>query len=89
MDAKQFFEDNKVRLAVAASPVVALAPALAFAEEGSGSTSSIQTGVTNMATTIVNDGVSMINGLLPVVAPLIGAVVLAFLGVKLVRRFAR
>lgn len=88
MDAKQFFEDNKVRLAVAASPVVALAPALAFAEEGSG-TSTIQTGVTNMATTVANDGVAMINAILPVVAPLIAAVLVAALGLKLVRRFAR
>lgn len=89
MDVKQFVEDNKGKLAVASMPVVALAaPAFAIAEEGSG-TSTIQTGVTNMATTVANDGVAMINAILPVVAPLIAAVLVAALGVKLVRRFAR
>lgn len=91
MSIKEFAQtaQGKVALATAgAAPVVAMLPGVALAE-GETTTSTVTQGVTNMATTIANDGIAMINGILPVIAPLVGAIAIAFLGVRLVRRFAK
>lgn len=83
-------DNARSKAVVVAAPVagaLAVVPGFAFAAEGD--TSAIQTAVTNMATTVANDGVSMIGAVLPVIAPLLAAVIVATLGVKFVRRFSR
>lgn len=89
MSFREFVGTTQGKVAVASAsivPVLAIVPGVALAE---GETSTVQTGVTGMATTVANDGVAMINAVLPVLAPVIAAVIIATLGVKLVRRFAK
>lgn len=86
MNALAYVQENKPKLALVSAPL-ALVPGLAFAQEGT--TSTIETAVTNMATSVSNSGQSMIAAVLPVIAPLIAAVIIATLGVKLVRRFSK
>lgn len=52
-----------------------------------GSVSTIQTAMTNLATTIATDGVNMLGAIVPAAAPIIAAVVVAGLGYKFVKRF--
>ena len=47
------------------------------------------TAVTGMATTVANSGISVIAAVLPVLATVIAAIIVATLGVKLVRRFSK
>lgn len=47
------------------------------------------TAITGMATTVQTNALSVIGNILPVLAVVIAAVIVAGLGVKLVRRFAK
>lgn len=90
MDFVKTLKENKVKASMALVPVaVAVAPALAFAEETGGSSANVNSAITGMATTVANDGIAMINAVLPVLAPIIAAVSIATLGVKFVRRFSK
>ena len=50
-----------------------------------GSTSTIQSAITSMATTVATDGVNMLIAVVPVLAPIVGAVIVAGLGYKFVK----
>lgn len=80
--------ENWYKAGAVAAPALVLAPGLAFAE-GEAGTGGVQTAITGMATTVANDGVAMINAVLPVLAPIIAGVIVATLGVRLVRRFGK
>lgn len=54
---------------------------------GEETTSAIQSAMTNLATTIADDGVDMLAAIVPAAAPIIAAVVVAGLGYKFVKRF--
>lgn len=54
-----------------------------------GSTSTITDAITGMATTIANDGVGMLVSVVPVLAPIVGAVIVATLGYRFVKRFSK
>lgn len=54
-----------------------------------GSTATIQSAITDMASTVATDGVNMLIGVVPVLAPIIGAVIVATLGFKFVKRFSK
>lgn len=47
------------------------------------------TAITNMATTVQTNALTVIGNILPVAAVVIAAVIVATLGVKLVRRFSK
>lgn len=51
-----------------------------------GTTSTIQTALTNMATTVATDGVNALSAIVPVLAPLIAAGIVVTLGVRFVKR---
>lgn len=44
--------------------------------------------ITSMATTIATDGVNMLTSVIPVLAPIVGAVIVASLGYRFVKRFS-
>lgn len=75
-------------LAIAPAGLVGVmaSPALALAE---GETSTVKDAVTSMATTVATDGQAALVAILPVLAPLIAAGIVATLGVKFVRRFGK
>lgn len=54
--------------------------------EGSGT---IVSAITSMATTIAGDAVDMLVAVVPVLAPIVGAVIVATLGYKFVKRFSK
>lgn len=47
------------------------------------------TAITSMATTVQTNALSVIGNILPVLAMVVAAIIVAGLGVKLVRRFAK
>lgn len=49
----------------------------------------VVTAITGMATTVQTSALSVVGNILPVLAVVIAAVIVAGLGVKLVRRFAK
>lgn len=51
--------------------------------------SDITTAITSMGTTIATAATGMIGNLVPTLAPVVGGVIVATLGFKLVRRFAK
>ena len=64
----------------------AVAPALvSLIAEGDPAT--VQSAVTGMATTVATDGQSMLVSVIPVLAPLVAAVIVAKLGYRFVQRF--
>lgn len=84
---KQMFEQNKGAVIIPAAGIgaaVATVPTFAFAE---GET--VQSAVSGMATTIVTDGQAMLISIVPTVAPLVAAVIVATLGFKFVKRFTK
>lgn len=85
---KEFFKEkvNNARYAlpVAAAGLVTM-PALAFAEGESSST--VQSAVNGVASTVVTDGTSMLSSLITTYAPLIAAVIVAGIGISMVKRF--
>ena len=57
-----------------------------FLAEGA---STVGTALTTALTTTANDALTTIGDVLPIVLPVMGAVVVVFLGVKLFKRFAK
>lgn len=58
------------------------------AESGSG-TSGIQTALTNAMTTTAGDIQTMIGNVLPIVLPIVGAILLVTVGIRLFKRFGK
>lgn len=56
--------------------------------EGESGGSGITTAITTMATTIASDATAMLAAIVPTLAPIVGAVILAGLGYKFVKRFS-
>lgn len=54
-----------------------------------GSSATITTAITNMAQSVATDGVNMLVAVIPVLAPIVGAVILATLGYRFVKRFGK
>lgn len=52
-------------------------------------TATITTAITNMAQSIATDGVNMLIAVVPVLAPIVGAVIVATLGYRFVKRFSK
>lgn len=51
--------------------------------------SDVITAITGMATTVQTNALSVIAGILPVLATVIAAIIVATLGVRLVKRFSK
>lgn len=58
-------------------------------EGGANAMDSVISAITGMATTVQTNALSVISGILPVLATVIAAVIVATLGVRLVKRFAK
>lgn len=56
---------------------------------GAATISTVTTAITGMATSIADAGLQMIAAILPVLAPIVAAIIVATLGFKLVKRFAK
>lgn len=54
-----------------------------------GSTATIQSAIVNMATTVATDATNMLVAIVPVLAPIVGAIIVATLGFRFVKRFSR
>lgn len=54
-----------------------------------GTTSSIQTAIVNMATTVATDAVNVLSAVVPVLAPIVAAGIVATLGYRFVKRFSK
>lgn len=55
----------------------------------SATVSTVSTAITNMATTVADAGLGLIAAILPILAPVVAAIIIASLGYKLVKRFAK
>lgn len=66
-----------------------LFPTMAYAEETAVSTSGISTALTSSLSSIASDCITAIGGVLPYVLPVMGAIVVITVGVKLFKRFAK
>lgn len=53
-----------------------------------GATSTIQTAIVNMASTVADAATNMLVAVVPVLAPVVGAVIVAGLGYRFVKKFA-
>lgn len=51
-------------------------------------TATITTAITGLAQSVATDGVNMLIAVVPVLAPIVGAVIVATLGFKFVKRFS-
>lgn len=58
-------------------------------EGGSSPMDAIVTAITGMATTVQTNALSVISAVLPVLAVIISAIIVANLGVRLVKRFSK
>lgn len=58
-------------------------------EGGANAMDSVISAITGMATTVQTNALSVISGILPVLATVIAAIIVATLGVRLVKRFAK
>lgn len=77
--------DNKKLFAVPVA-VSALAPVAVFAEGTSGTISDVTTGMTTGLTTIASDCMSALGQIVPVALPVMGAIVVISLGIKIFRK---
>lgn len=59
-----------------------------FAAEGSGA-SSIQNALTTGFTTVANDALSAIGAILPIALPVLGAIVVIMVGIRIFKRVAK
>lgn len=53
-----------------------------------GSTATIATAIGDMAGTVASDAVGMLTSVIPVLAPIVGAVIVAGLGYRFVKKFS-
>lgn len=51
--------------------------------------STVSSAITAMATTVADAGLGLIAAILPILAPVVAAIIIASLGYKLVKRFAK
>lgn len=58
-------------------------------EGGTNAVDAVVTAITGMASTVATNALNLIAAILPVLAPIVAAVIIATLGFKLVRRFSR
>ena len=85
-------QENKYKVAAGVGTVAAVAaPALAFAEGETGGSASatITSAITDMAGTVATDATGMLVAVIPVLAPIVGAVIVATLGYRFVKRFSK
>lgn len=54
-----------------------------------GETATISSAITSMASQIATDATGMLTAVIPVLAPIVGAVIVAGLGFKFVKRFSK
>lgn len=54
-----------------------------------GTTSTVQTAITGMAQTVVDQGIATLNAVLPVMAPLVATVIVAGLGYMFIKKFRK
>lgn len=54
-----------------------------------GNTPTIQSAIVSMATTVATDATNMLIAVIPVLAPIVGAVIVASLGYRFVKRFSK
>ena len=66
--------------------VIATVPTFAFAE---GEPATVQSAVTGMATSVASDGQAMLVAVVPVLAPLVAAIIIATIGFTFVKRFSK
>lgn len=52
-------------------------------------TPTIQSAIVSMATTIATDATNMLVAVVPVLAPIVGAIIVASLGYRFVKRFSK
>lgn len=60
-----------------------------FVADGSTAMTSINTALTEALSSTANDAMGTIGDVLPIVLPVLGAIVVVFVGVKLFKRFAK
>lgn len=58
-------------------------------EGGANAMDAVISAITGMATTVQTNALSVISGILPVLATVIAAVIVATLGVRMVKRFSK
>lgn len=58
-----------------------------LAVDGAADTSAIVTAITEVAKTIANDGMAAITAILPVVAPVMAAIIVVGIGIKAIKKF--
>lgn len=75
-----------LRSAVGVGTAMAAIPGIALAEGET--TSTVESGLTGLATSVATDGISAINAILPVVAPLLAAVIVIGIGIKTIKKVA-
>lgn len=54
-----------------------------------GGSATIQSAITSMASTIATDATNMLIAVVPVLAPIVGAIIVASLGYRFVKRFSK
>ena len=57
--------------------------------EGGSAVSAVTTAISGMASTVADNALGLCSTILPVLAPIIAAIIIATLGYKLVRRFSK
>lgn len=60
-----------------------------FLADGSSAMTNINTAMTDALNTTASDAMATIGNILPIVLPIVGGIVVVFLGVKLFKRFAK
>ena len=79
---------GRAGLACTAGLGAVLVPGFAFAE-GETTTDTVQTAITGMAGSVADGALAMIAAILPVLAPIVAAIIVATLGYRLVKRFSK
>lgn len=74
-----------LRASTVGAGTLAMLPAVALAE-GETTSGTVPTGITEMASTVAADGIATVNAVLPVVAPLLAAIIVVGIGLKVIKR---
>lgn len=81
---------GRAGLACTAGLGAVLVPGFAFAADGGETTTAtVQTAITGMAGSVADGALAMIAAILPVLAPIVAAIIVATLGYRLVKRFSK
>lgn len=82
------FRTKKIIAGVGVGSVItAVSTVSAFANEGSGGT--VNSSLTGALTTTANDAMATVNAVLPIVLPIMGAIVAILIGVRLFKKLAK